>query len=98
MIIVTVAGKVKSEFKQTFIDHMAELADTVCAEEGCITYQQNISADDENILFLYEEWQSMQHLQDHLATDHMKKHFEQARPWFESVDMKVFEATELKEE
>ncbi len=94
MIIVTVTGKVKPQFKQTFIDHIAELAETVRAEEGSITYQQNISADDENTLFLYEEWESEAHLQAHLATDHMAKHFEQAQSWFDSVEMKTFTATE----
>lgn len=95
MIIVTVAGKVKAEFKQTFLDHMAELADTVRAEEGCIKYQQNITADDDTTLFLYEEWESLQALQAHLQTAHMAEHFEQARPWFDWVDMKTFEASEF---
>ncbi|MHA2714476.1 putative quinol monooxygenase [Vibrio owensii] len=68
----------------------------VRAEDGCITYQQNISADDENTLFLYEEWQSEQQLKAHLATAHMTEHFELARPWFDSVEMKTFEATETQ--
>lgn len=93
MIIVTVTGQVKPEFRQTFIDHMTELAFTVRAEEGCITYQQNISADDESTLFLYEEWESQAHLNAHLATAHMVKHFEEARPWFDSVELKTFEAS-----
>lgn len=93
MVIVTVTGKVKPKFKQTFIEHMAEIAKIVRAEEGCITYQQNISADDENTLFLYEEWQSGRDLQAHLATAHMQEHFLQAKPWFDSVEMKTFIAT-----
>ncbi|WP_425669949.1 putative quinol monooxygenase [Vibrio owensii] len=96
MIIVTVTGKVKPQFKSLFIEHMAELAKVVRAEDGCITYQQNISADDENKLFLYEEWQSEQQLQAHLATTHMTEHFELAQPWFDSVEMKTFEATETQ--
>ncbi|WP_375749107.1 putative quinol monooxygenase [Vibrio sp. HN007] len=96
MIVVTVAGKVKPEFKQTFLDHMAELAPVVRAEAGCITYQQNITAEDENTLFLYEEWESVEHLQVHLESEHMAKHFEQARPWFDWVDMKTFESGEFK--
>lgn len=34
MIIVTVVGKVKPEFRDTFLEHMAELAHIVRAEEG----------------------------------------------------------------
>lgn len=96
MIIVTVTGQVKPEFKQTFIDHMADLALTVRAEEGCITYQQNISADNDNTLFLYEEWESQAHLNAHLATEHMAKHFAEAQPWFDSVEMKAFEANQFE--
>ena len=95
MIIVTVAGKVKPEFKQTFLDHMAELAGTVHAEKGCIKYQQNLTAEDDSILFLYEEWETLEALQAHLQTPHMAEHFDQARPWFDWVDMKTFEASEF---
>lgn len=95
MIIVTVAGKVKAEFRDTFLEHMMELAVMVRSEEGCIKYQQNISSDDTNALFLYEEWQSKEHLLAHLETKHMQEHFAQARPWFEWVDMKTAEAVEF---
>jgi quinol monooxygenase YgiN len=95
MIIVTVAGKVKAEFKQTFLDHMSDLADTVRAEEGCIKYQQNITAEDDTTLFLYEEWKSQQALQAHLQTAHMQEHFVQARPWFDWVEMKTYDASEV---
>ncbi|WED23640.1 antibiotic biosynthesis monooxygenase [Vibrio sp. JC009] len=95
MIIVTVAGKVKPEFRDTFLEHMAELAHIVRQEEGCIKYQQNITAEDPNTLFLYEEWESTGHLLAHLETEHMQEHFAQARPWFEWVDMKTSEATEF---
>lgn len=95
MIIVTVAGKVKAEYKNLFLSHMAELAPIVQAEDGCIKYQQNITADDPLTLFLYEEWRSVEHLNQHLVTEHMQTHFEEARPWFDWVDMKTFEASEF---
>ena len=95
MIVVTVAGKVKPEFRQTFLEHMQELAPVVLAEEGCIKYQQNISAADEHTLFLYEEWQSEAHLLTHLDSPHMKAHLAQARPWFDWVEMKMLNASPL---
>lgn len=95
MIIVTVAGKVKPQFKQTFLDHMAELSAIVRQEQGCISYQQNISADEPLTLFLYEQWQSQALLNAHLASSHMQQHLEQARPWFDWVEMKTFEAQEF---
>lgn len=95
MIIVTVAGRVKPEFKETFLTHMAELTKIVSEEEGCISYLQTISVKDSNTLFLYEEWESEQHLRTHLETEHMLAHFEEARPWFDSVEMKTFEVSEF---
>lgn len=58
-------------------------------------YQQNITADEPNTLFLYEEWETKDHLLAHLETEHMQKHFVLARPWFDWVDMKTSEATEF---
>lgn len=95
MITVTVAGKVKPEYRTTFLKHMEELAPIVRAEKGCILYQQNISADDENLLFLYEKWESKEDLMIHLASKHMQEHLEEARPWFDWVDMKTFETQEF---
>ena len=95
MIIVTVAGQVKPAFREAFLDHMLELGETVRQEAGCRVYQQNITAEDSNILFLYEEWDSKEHLLAHLAAPHMQKHFEVARPWFDWVDMKTFDASEV---
>lgn len=95
MIIVTVSGQVKPEFKETFLQHMAELAPIVQAEAGCIQYQQHISAEDPNLLFLYEKWQSKEHLLAHLDTAHMQEHLAEARPWFDSVEMTTFEAEEM---
>lgn len=95
MIIVTVAGKVKSEFRQTFLDHMEALGKIVVEEQGCLKYQQNISAEDPNVLFLYEEWASQKDLMVHLASEHMQEHLAEARPWFDWVDMKTFEASSI---
>ncbi|CAM1340981.1 lipocalin-like domain-containing protein [Tenacibaculum amylolyticum] len=95
-IIVAVAGKVKPEFRKKFLKHMEELAPIVRAEEGCIKYEQNISATDKNILFLYEIWESKELWLKHLASKHMKEHLKEARPWFDWVDMKSYEAAEFK--
>lgn len=93
MIIVTVESKIKPEFKQQFIEHMQVLSPIVRAEKGCQVYQLNINSDDENSMLLFEQWDSKADLQAHLATEHMKKHFEEAKiDWFEFVEMDTFEA------
>lgn len=93
MIIVTVTGRIKPEFRTAFLQHMADLTPIVQREEGCIVYQQNISAADENILFLYEEWESREKWLAHMSSPHMVAHLEEARPWFDDVDMKTLDAT-----
>ena len=95
MIIVTVTAKVKPEFREIFLELIAKLSLVVRKEDGCIQYQQNISASEPNILFLYEQWQSEEHLQTHLEAAHMKQYFAEVSDWFDSVDMKTFKATEF---
>lgn len=92
MIIVTVTGRVKPEFRDIFLDHMDDLALIVRGEEGCILYQQNISATDKNLLFLYEEWESREQWLTHMSSPHMAAHLEEARPWFDEVNMTTFDA------
>ena len=47
------------------------VAAAVRAEDGCICYDYYYSAKDENIVFLFEEWESEQHQQIHLKQPHM---------------------------
>lgn len=96
MLIVTVSGKVKPEFRQNFLDHMAEMAVIVRQKPGCLHYQQNISADDDNSLFLYEEWQSEELWLQHFNSQQMAEHLEEARPWFDSVELTTLQANEVK--
>jgi len=37
---------------------MAELAQTVRAEKGCIAYDLNYDTENELVLFLYEKWET----------------------------------------
>ncbi len=74
MIINTVKGQVKPEFKEKFIAHMAELAETVRAEKGCIAYDLNVDTENELVLFLFEKWESKEDLMAHAVSDHMKEY------------------------
>lgn len=95
MIINTVRGRVKPEFKETFIKKMISLSETVRAEEGCITYELSIVCEEPLITFLYEQWESQAAITAHLATPHMQKHFAEASPWFDSVTRETYEASSV---
>lgn len=47
------------------------VAQAVRQEDGCIHYDYYYSAQDENTVFLFEEWQTQQHQQVHLTQPHM---------------------------
>ena len=83
MIVNTVVSTPKPEFKQTFIEHMKELAVLVQAEDGCITYELFEDPNHRSRLLLFEEWESQAALEKHLAQPHMTKHHELALPWFD---------------
>ncbi|EJL6751061.1 antibiotic biosynthesis monooxygenase [Vibrio alginolyticus] len=96
MIVNTVKGTVKAEFKDKFIAHMSELAETVRAEKGCITYDLNVDTENELVLFLYEKWESKDDILAHLATEHMQAHLAEAQPWFDTLEMETFESSKIE--
>lgn len=95
MIINTVKGRVKPEFKAKFVAHMATLAEIVRAEKGCITYDLNYDTENGLILFLFEKWESKEDILAHLATEHMQSHLAEAQPWFDTLEMETFESTKF---
>ena len=95
MIVNTVKGQVKPEFKEKFIAHMAELAETVRAEKGCIAYDLSVDTENDLVLFLFEKWESKEDILAHLATEHMQSHLAEAQPWFDSLEMETFEAAKF---
>ena len=56
-----------------FVEELEQsgVAAAVRAEDGCICYDYYYSAKDENIVFLFEEWESEQHQQIHLTQPHI---------------------------
>ncbi|MGR5132085.1 putative quinol monooxygenase [Vibrio alfacsensis] len=95
MIINTVKGQVKPEFKDKFIAHMRDLSKIVRNEKGCIAYDLSVDTENDLILFLYEQWESKEAITVHLATAHMQKHLAEAQPWFDTLEMNTFEATAI---
>lgn len=95
MVIVTVKSNPKPEFKNEFLNEFNNVAQEVRKEEGCIEYeiyQKNPKGTD---LFVFERWESREHLDAHLKTNHMTKFFEKTSDWFqEEKELKIYEVKE----
>ncbi|MBD3648183.1 MAG: antibiotic biosynthesis monooxygenase [Pseudomonadales bacterium] len=72
MIIVHGTFPVKSEVRDEALDMMRRMSIASRAEVGCISYEFYISLSDPNTLLLFQEWESVDALQDHFETEHME--------------------------
>lgn len=95
MIIVAVKSKVKPEYKAEFLETTKALQKTVVTEEGCIAYTQHMAIEDDHTMFLFEQWETINHIKKHLASAHMQTFMHDSAEWFESKDIKIYEASEV---
>ena len=63
----------KDGCREKFVEELENngTAAAVRAEDGCIRYDYYYSAKDENVLFLFEEWESEDKQQVHLGQPHI---------------------------
>ena len=71
--MLTVTYIAKEGCAKAFVEELENsgAASAVRAEDGCIHYDYYFSAKDENVVFLFEEWESEHHQQVHLTQPHM---------------------------
>ncbi len=72
MIIVHGTFPVKQENRNTALELMRKMSVASRAEPGCVSYEFYIGLTDPNTLLLFQEWESVDALQDHFQTDHME--------------------------
>ena len=72
MIIVHGTFPIKNEVRDSALNLMREMASASRAEQGCITYEFYVGLSDPNVLLLFQEWASLEALQDHFETEHME--------------------------
>ncbi len=95
MIIGTVTCRIKPDFQEEFIERMHALAKVTRQEQGCLAYELHLVSEDHQTLFLYEAWESKRDLLRHINSEHMKAHLTQVQPWFDSIEMKTYQAEEF---
>lgn len=98
MIIVLARNVLKPGCRDAFIRLYQENLPNVLAEKGCIQYQLTKNADsglarqipiDENTLIFVECWESIEALQAHLASPHMKAFAAAAGELRESSELRI---------
>lgn len=72
---VTVIARVraKTEHAAEVRQELLRLLAPTRAEKGCINYDMHGSVSDPNDFLFYENWESEQDLQNHLAAPHLKR-------------------------
>ena len=71
--MVIVAGRipVKAEMRAKAVEAFLKMAAATKSEKGCVQYDFYSDLADENMLHVYEEWETQADLDAHMATDHM---------------------------
>lgn len=72
MIIVHGTIPLKPDCRERALDLARQMAQASTSELGCISYDFYLGLLDENVLMLFQEWDSMEALRDHFQTEHME--------------------------
>ena len=72
MIIIHGSFPIKSEGREEAIKKMQEMARFSRQESGWITYEFYVGLSNPNLVLLFQEWSSVEALESHWETDHMK--------------------------
>lgn len=99
MITVIASVHVKKGKVQEFIKGFKENAIKVRKEPGCVEYTpaMDIKTDllpsvfDENVVTIIEKWESMEALQEHINTPHMKEQFKRDAEFVESMSARLLQ-------
>ncbi|ESK53630.1 putative quinol monooxygenase [Acinetobacter tjernbergiae] len=99
-IIAEIQTHAGAEHRQAVLDAFQKIIPTVLAEEGCHGYAALIDhlpaiamqAQDENSIVMLEQWESTAHLEAHMQTIHMLKHFEATKAHVANVKVRILES------
>lgn len=73
MIIVHGTIPLKPDCREQALNLARQMAEASTSELGCISYDFYLGLLDENVLMLFQEWDSMEALRDHFQTEHMEE-------------------------
>jgi len=96
MIYGVVSVRVKPGKLQAFLDLFKSNAVTVRQEKGCIKYIPLVDLEtpapiqviDKNVVTILEMWETMEDLNNHMASPHMAVYFKKEKEFVEAVSLK----------
>lgn len=91
MIIVTVKSKLLDKHKEDYMKEFKHIANEVRNENGCLEYELYENNPDNAEFFLFERWESKNHVEVHLKTNHMIQFIAKTERWFESKEVNIYE-------
>jgi quinol monooxygenase YgiN len=71
-VTVLALVKAKEGLEEEVMQECSSLVDPTRNEAGCINYGLHQSTDDKSVFMFYENWKSMQDLEKHRETPHLK--------------------------
>ncbi len=80
MILVDAECFIAIEHRGDFIKEVKKIIPTVLREKGCTRYELMLGISGESYHFL-EQWESKEHLDEHIAQPHMQEYFKKTTPW-----------------
>jgi quinol monooxygenase YgiN len=69
MIIVRISLQVQAEKHKEVVQTLLSLMSSMDREAGCLSYAFLSDIKDRNILYVFEEWENRQRLNNHLKSD-----------------------------
>jgi quinol monooxygenase YgiN len=72
MVIVAGTLVLKEGALEALRPHMRRMIAASRAEPGCLTYSYGVDVEDDNVIRVFEEWESSEALAAHFETPHLK--------------------------
>ena len=99
-IIAEIRTHAATEHLQAVLNAFQKITPTVLAEDGCYGYETlidhlpalEIQTQDPNLIMVLEKWQSTVHLETHMQTAHMQRHFEAIKDHVVDVKVRILES------
>jgi quinol monooxygenase YgiN len=81
MILVDARCTILPERQEAFTGEVKNILKKVRAEAGCHRYELFADLHQPGVFHFIEEWESQDHLDEHLAQPHMKEYFAKTASW-----------------
>jgi quinol monooxygenase YgiN len=97
MLLIMARCQVIPEHWEDFSKQVEQIIPLVHLEPGCIRYELHSDVYTPGLFIFHEEWESQQHLDDHIASKHMKEHFSLTTEWMASpVELMIYTVTDVE--